>query len=224
MRSRVYATVGRASVRLSVPSFDSSSGGRRICCWAVCRQSKIRRPPLLLLLHEKKHFYRWRCERAMRTSCAEKWTQASNPMFSPKRNSIFASRKCNAVVVYISQLTSTAAVYRLQNRQLTFATYGAPALIDINWTNRFLPGVYSPLAYSLAYCIAYVVKKSSHSIHDRRSKRLISLSTFCDMSCLTMKNTVACTAAWVFFKLFSHLFWEWYTIKLTDLVTNTALA
>jgi len=34
--------------------------------------------------------------------------------------------------VYISQLTSTAAVYRLQNRQLTFATYGAPALIDKN--------------------------------------------------------------------------------------------
>jgi len=42
------------------------------------------------------------------------------------------SVETNAVVVYISQLASTAAVYRLQNRQLTFATYGAPALIDIN--------------------------------------------------------------------------------------------
>ena len=42
------------------------------------------------------------------------------------------SVESNAVVVYISQLASTAAVYRLQNRQLTFATYGAPALIDIN--------------------------------------------------------------------------------------------
>ena len=34
MRSIVYVTVGRPSVRLSVPSIDSSNGGRRVCCWA----------------------------------------------------------------------------------------------------------------------------------------------------------------------------------------------
>ena len=34
MRSRVYETVERPSVRLSVTSIDSSSGGGRVCCWA----------------------------------------------------------------------------------------------------------------------------------------------------------------------------------------------
>ena len=38
MRSRVYVTVGRPSVRPSVPSIDSSNGGRRVCCWALCGQ------------------------------------------------------------------------------------------------------------------------------------------------------------------------------------------
>jgi len=33
-RSRIYGTVGRPSVRLSVPSIDSSSCGRRVCCSA----------------------------------------------------------------------------------------------------------------------------------------------------------------------------------------------
>ena len=33
MRSRVYVTVERPSVRPSVPSsIDSSNGGRRVCC------------------------------------------------------------------------------------------------------------------------------------------------------------------------------------------------
>ena len=32
MRSRVYVTVGRLSVRLYVPSIDSSSGMRLVCC------------------------------------------------------------------------------------------------------------------------------------------------------------------------------------------------
>ena len=36
MWSRVYS--GRAFVRLSVPSIHSSSGGRRVCCWAPCGQ------------------------------------------------------------------------------------------------------------------------------------------------------------------------------------------
>jgi len=34
MRSRIYLTVGCPSVRLSVPQIDSSSGVRRVCCWA----------------------------------------------------------------------------------------------------------------------------------------------------------------------------------------------
>jgi len=34
MRRRVYVTVGRPSVRLSVTSIDSSNGGRLVCCWA----------------------------------------------------------------------------------------------------------------------------------------------------------------------------------------------
>ena len=42
MRSRVYATVCCPSVRLSVPSVDRSSGvRRRVCCWALCRQTSI---------------------------------------------------------------------------------------------------------------------------------------------------------------------------------------
>ena len=36
MRSRVYVTVECPSVRLSVPSIDSSSGVQRVCCWAPC--------------------------------------------------------------------------------------------------------------------------------------------------------------------------------------------
>jgi len=38
MWSRVYVAVRRPSVRLSVPSFDRSSGVRRVCCWAPCGQ------------------------------------------------------------------------------------------------------------------------------------------------------------------------------------------
>ena len=38
MRHRIYVTVGRLSVRLSVLSIDSSNGGRRVCCWTPCRQ------------------------------------------------------------------------------------------------------------------------------------------------------------------------------------------
>jgi len=39
VRSRFYETVQRPSVRLSVPSIDSSSRGvRRVCCWVPRRQ------------------------------------------------------------------------------------------------------------------------------------------------------------------------------------------
>ena len=37
MRNGFYETVG-TSVRPSVQSIDSSSGGQRVCCWAPCRQ------------------------------------------------------------------------------------------------------------------------------------------------------------------------------------------
>jgi len=38
MQSRVYVTIGRSSVCLCVPSIDSSSGSRWVCCWAPCGQ------------------------------------------------------------------------------------------------------------------------------------------------------------------------------------------
>jgi len=36
MRRRVYVTVWRPSVRLSVPPINSSNNGRWVCCWAPC--------------------------------------------------------------------------------------------------------------------------------------------------------------------------------------------
>ena len=38
MWSKVYVTVGCPSVCLSVPSINSSNGGRQVCCWVPCGQ------------------------------------------------------------------------------------------------------------------------------------------------------------------------------------------
>ena len=117
-RSTAAAVAGGFAAERSVDR--AKSAGHRCCCYCT----------------KKSVFYRWRCERAMRTvQVAPKsgprpqirCFRLSGTQFLP-----VGSVESNAVVVYISQLASTAAVYRLQNRQLTFATYGAPALIDIN--------------------------------------------------------------------------------------------